>query len=159
MQTFLPAETFAECAIVIDSKRLNKQRVECLQVYNALTGRSSGWTNHPATLMWRGYEALLCTYAIKICLECNRRGFADNTGMLDKFHRYMNNHQFIIPWWWAEEATKNKIIHSHQCNLLRKEYSHYKKIFPWIPEAEIFITDYHWPAGSTVTPSSPNKTS
>lgn len=36
MQTFLPYKDFAECARVLDDKRLGKQRVECLQILNAL---------------------------------------------------------------------------------------------------------------------------
>jgi hypothetical protein len=36
MQTFLPYADFAECARVLDDKRLGKQRVECLQILKAL---------------------------------------------------------------------------------------------------------------------------
>lgn len=39
MQTFLPYADFAESASVLDQKRLGKQRVETLQIFQALTGR------------------------------------------------------------------------------------------------------------------------
>jgi hypothetical protein len=145
MQTFLPAESFQECAQILDSQRLNKQRVECLQIYNALTGRSNGWINHPATRMWRRAEHLLCIYAIKISDECDRRGIADNTGVKEKFYEYMNRHLFYVPRWWADEKTKQLVIHTHRCNLLRKDYEYYRKFFPEVPASEIFVTDYHWP--------------
>ena len=38
MQTFLPYASFEESAKVLDRQRLGKQRVECLQIFNALAG-------------------------------------------------------------------------------------------------------------------------
>ncbi len=58
MQTFLPYEDFTLSAQCLDYRRLGKQRVEALQIFNALTGASTkdgreyrGWINHPATKM------------------------------------------------------------------------------------------------------------
>ena len=64
MQTFLPYPSFAESAACLDSKRLGKQRVEALQIWNIVSGKRStgGWINHPATKMWRGYEKALTEY-------------------------------------------------------------------------------------------------
>jgi hypothetical protein len=147
MQTFLTFESFKETAESLDSKRLNKQRVEALQIYKSLTGQyeSGAWQNHPATRMWRGAEALLCLYAIKICNECDRRGFADNTGMLDKFYDQMNRHLFYVPMWWVNRAQRDRIIYTHRCNLLRKDYNYYKDIFPDVRPEDIFTTSYAWP--------------
>lgn len=60
MQTFLPYPSFTLSAICLDNKRLNKQILECDQILNALApGSTSGWRNHPAVKMWRGYEPAL----------------------------------------------------------------------------------------------------
>ena len=145
MQTFLCSDSFKETAQILDSRRLNKQRVEVLQIYNSLTGKSNGWTHHPAVRMWRGAEQLLLIYGIKMCDECDVRGFADNTRMKDRFYEYLHKHVFHIPSWWADKQTKDAIIRTHQCNLLRKDYEYYKQHFPHIPTSDIFVTDYHWP--------------
>ena len=53
MQTFLPFPDYIQSARALDYKRLGKQRVEALQILNTLTGRSEGWSQHPAVKMWR----------------------------------------------------------------------------------------------------------
>ena len=62
MQTFLPYESFKQSARVLDWRRLGKQRVEGMQIINAIEGKPrqdgkpyKGWLNHPATVMWRPY--------------------------------------------------------------------------------------------------------
>lgn len=78
MQTFLPYKSFSGSARCLDNKRLGKQRVEVLQILNTLTGKSTGWANHPATRMWRGYERALCAYGFAVCEEWYYdRGFRD----------------------------------------------------------------------------------
>jgi len=62
MQTFLPYLDFAECARVLDDRRLGKQRVEVLQIARAITVPGYGWRHHPAVRMWRGYEEALGAY-------------------------------------------------------------------------------------------------
>ena len=145
MQTFLPCQSFQESAQALDNRRLNKQRVECLQIYNTLTHTSDGWQHHPAVKMWRNAEALLCLYAVKICEECDARGIADNKKLRERFLEAMLTHEFKIPFWWSEPTHKNKITHTHRCNLLRKDYIHYATVFPDVPVSEIFVTNYYWP--------------
>lgn len=156
MQTFLPETTFKACAEVLDSRRLNKQRIECLQIYNACTGIrhkadgteigvAVGWTTHPAVRMWKGYESFLCMYAVYICAECDKRGIADNNNLRDFFSSRVTRHEFKVPKWWYNIAERNKIIHTHQCNLVRKDYPFYSPKFPSIKSSEIFTTNYHWP--------------
>lgn len=107
MQTFLPYADFAESAQCLDNKRLGKQRVECLQILNALargptifkcTGCNklitnagdcecyagigvrlikTPWYNHPAVKMWKGWECTLFEYSCIICNEWTKRGFKD----------------------------------------------------------------------------------
>ena len=77
MQTFLPYPDFEETASVLDDRRLGKQRVEALQILRALTRPVYGWKHHPAVLMWAGHEEALAAYALAVCREWCRRGFAD----------------------------------------------------------------------------------
>lgn len=60
MQVFIIG-TPLETAMVLDSKRLNKQIIECQQILDALHGKSA-WSNHPCVLQYRGYEDWLQLY-------------------------------------------------------------------------------------------------
>jgi hypothetical protein len=77
VQTFLPFDDFRRSADALDDRRLGKQRVEALQVLRALTRPVYGWKSHPVVLQWKGYEEALVAYALEVCEEWNRRGFAD----------------------------------------------------------------------------------
>ena len=80
MQTFLPYADFPMSARSLDNRRLGKQRVETLQILNALTNPNYGWRNHPATRMWAGCTTTLAIYGLEMCREWLRRGYDDNTG-------------------------------------------------------------------------------
>jgi hypothetical protein len=75
MQTFLPSPSFEMSALALDKARLGKQRVEAYQILRALEGKSKGWTNHPATKMWRGYERALRQYLRIMIFEWMARGY------------------------------------------------------------------------------------
>ena len=78
LQTFLPhGPDFEATARSLDRQRLLKQRVETLQIINALAGRSAGWRNHPATRQWSGYEGTLMKYQEAVCAEVVKRGYRD----------------------------------------------------------------------------------
>ena len=136
MQTFLPFTTFRASADVLDNKRLGKQRVEAYQIMRALTGESTGWVNHPATKMWRGYENYLAKYGAVICLEWIYRGYKDT--LFPKFLDYHDQFPEIRPHWYADEA-----LHlSHQSNLYRKDpifYARFAHVGADLP--------YVWPTG------------
>ena len=135
MQTFLPYEDFAECAKVLDYRRLGKQRVECLQILKALTLPSYGWQNHPAVKMWRNHEQSLVDYSRAICLEWIKRGYKDTC--LDKIAAF---HEARVvtptPIW----ITKDLCL-SHQSNLIRKDSAYYGPKFPDVPDN----LPYVWP--------------
>lgn len=135
MQTFLPYEDFAASAEVLDYRRLGKQRVETWQIIRALNGETKGWTNHPASRMWRGYEQALTLYGVKICEEWIRRGYNDT--MLQRFFDLLIPAEVKLPAWLGDP---NFHI-SHQSNLVRKDPDFYSPIFPDVgPEL-----DYVWP--------------
>ena len=75
MQPFLPYRSMGQSVRCLDYRRLGKQRVEAFQILNALSGKTKGWTNHPATKMWRGYEAALSFYKDLCIEEWVRRGY------------------------------------------------------------------------------------
>ena len=55
MQTFLPYPDLRASCVVLDDRRLGKQRVETFQILRALTWPEYAWKNHPAVRMWRGF--------------------------------------------------------------------------------------------------------
>jgi len=84
----------------LDYRRLGKQRVEAKQILNILLGKAKvnrngkiPWSNHPAVLMWKGYEEGLKQYYNVIVLEWINRGYKNNMPLITP-------NQFIIypPW-------------------------------------------------------------
>lgn len=61
MQVFIVDSPY-RTASFLDSKRLNKQIVECRQILDAIEGRKKGWANHPVTKMYRNHVAWLALY-------------------------------------------------------------------------------------------------
>lgn len=121
MQTFLPYPNFAECARVLDYKRLGKQRVEAWQILQAMKRTTGGWVNHPAVNMWRGYESALKQYGREMCLEWIQRGYNDT--MLERFPL---DTVIELPNWLGD----TRIHLSHQSNLIRKYPEYYESKFP-----------------------------
>lgn len=137
MQTFVPDVTFELSVGVLDNKRLGKQRVETLQIFRALTVPTYGWKNHPAVLMWKGYEGALVAYGIECCVQWIDRGFQD--GMLPVFMSLVvpDGASFEYPKWWGDW----RMHQSHQSNLLRKDPSWYRQ-FNWKVPDDL---PYFWP--------------
>ena len=126
MQTFLPYADFAASARCLDRQRLGKQRVETLQILNALTNPRYGWQSHPAVNMWRGHTQLLAVYGVEMCREWLRRGYDDNTGPKIAAFYNADDSNPTKPYWLGLDA-----VHaSHRSNLLRKDRGHYAQ-FNW----------------------------
>ena len=136
MQTFVPYQDFQETAACLDYRRLGKQRVECKQIYKALTEENYGWKNHPATKMWRGYGAALCSYAVVICTEWISRGYKDT--LLPFFQsRLPTDGEIELPPWYG----RLDVHLSHRSNLVRKLPSHYRTYWPDVADD----LPYVWP--------------
>jgi len=138
MQTFLPYPDFTESARVLDRQRLGKQRVETMQITKALLVPGAGWSNHPATRMWRGHEGALLDYQIAVCTEWTNRGYKDSC--LGKTTDLAAEHGVAPggapPPWLGDEA-----FHlSHRSNLVRKG-GLYPRLWPDVP-ADL---PYVWP--------------
>lgn len=134
MQTFLPYANLAKSAKCLDNKRLGKQRVEVLQILDALKN-GGRWRNHPAVKMWRDYEYYLAAYGVVVCKEWIKRGFKDTC--LDKLkNRYpllFDNLLSLLecgegfkPYWLGYKQFHD----SHKSNLLRKKPEWYGQ-FNW----------------------------
>ncbi len=136
MQTFLPYADFVTSARCLDRQRLGKQRVETLQLLNALTGRSAGWRNHPAAKMWAGHELALADYGLACCQVWIERKYADTCA--DKISEIrMTLPSCSLPRWMGDTDFHK----SHQSNLLRKNFWHYRQ-FNWnVPDNLPYI----WP--------------
>jgi Pyrimidine dimer DNA glycosylase len=146
MQTFIPETLYADCAEVLDRQRLGKQRVECLQIMNVLCGvaTKSGWSNHPAVTMWRGWEYGLMMYGQAICDEWTGRGYMDTCSkkIRESFYYKHGSIPFemtMYPDWWYDLS----VHRSHQSNLLRKDYNHYSVFYSDVPDD----LEYVWPPG------------
>lgn len=156
MQTFLPYPNFRQSAEVLDNKRLGKQRVEVLQILNALTDSSYGWQNHPAVKMWRGYELMLAFYGYMVCEVWRERGFKDTCKekilqimreRTDKAEYVRQARKVGVPDNTIAEDNMppfvgNEQFHaSHRSNLLRKDPEYYSR-FGWKESDDI---PYYWP--------------
>lgn len=129
MQTFLPYADFEKSAKALDYKRLGKQRVESLQIINAIEGNPrkdgkpyKGWINHPCSVMWKDYVPALKYYTNIMIAEWILRGYNN------KMEFYQTNpfEELVMPHWLGNEEFHS----SHRANLLRKDYSYYSK-FGW----------------------------
>ena len=124
MQTFLPNKSFEETAKVLDWRRLGKQRVEGMQIINAINNpKQKGWVNHPVTVMWRPYVECLKLYTNTIITEWIKRGYNNTMTLYDI---KLNLDMVDIPHWLGNE----KFHSSHRANLLRKDYDYYSQ-FGW----------------------------
>jgi hypothetical protein len=102
-----------------------------------------GWRNHPAAIMWRGHEGLLCVYNLRICEEWKDRGYQDTfSTQTQDIMNTLGPTAFRRPWWWG-----NLDFHrSHQSNLNRKDPHHYNFDVPddlpylWPKEKGILLT-------------------
>ena len=151
MQTFLPFADFERSARALDLRRLGKQRVETIQIVRALTWPGYGWANHPAVLMWKGFEEALGRYGLTCCDVWTELGFGDTCALtittdlceagVDGFRSQPELAAAgALPPWLGDES----LHRSHQSALLRKDQAHYRPLFPETPDN----LPYVWPVRS-----------
>ena len=151
MQTFLPYPDFEASARALDVKRLGKQRVETIQVVRALTWPDYGWANHPAVLMWKGFEEALGRYGFVCCDVWTELGFGDTcaatigadlraVGVTEVRSQADLAEAGLLPPWLGDAD----LHRSHQSSLIRKDPEHYRPLFPDVPDD----LPYVWPVRS-----------
>ncbi|MFL6065541.1 MAG: MSMEG_6728 family protein [Friedmanniella sp.] len=151
MQTFVPYADFEASARALDAKRLGKQRVEVIQIVRALTVPGYAWSQHPAVLMWKGYEEALGRYGLTMCEVWLELGFGDTcaatitadlatfgiTGIRSQAELAAAD---ALPAWLFDPAVQE----SHRSALVRKDPGFYRRLFPDVrPDL-----DYVWPVRS-----------
>jgi len=121
MQTFLPYKNFEKSAQVLDWRRLGKQRVEGMQIINAIEQKPrkdgkpyKGWVNHPCSVMWKPYVPALKHYTNIIITEWINRGYNNNM-------EFYETDKIVMPHWLGDE----RVHSSHRANLLRKDSEWY----------------------------------
>lgn len=156
MQTFLPYPDFRASALVLDRRRLGKQRVEALQVLRGLTVPGYGWRRHPAVRMWAGYEEALVRYGLEVCAVWCEQGRQDScaTTLLADFAAFRPGVRTRdqarlaaageLPPWLGDDAFHR----SHRSALLRKDPDVYAPCFPGDPDD----LPYVWPASDREGP-------
>ncbi len=130
MQTFLPSKDFSTSAMMLDSKRLNKQILEGYQILKVLSEKDpfAAWRNHPAVKMWRGHEAILLQYIFAMISEANNRGIktdknTENILALKAIHGKSWGKQY--PQWYQNSETMKLVTTTHQANLYLKDPEYY----------------------------------
>ena len=141
VNTFLPFPDYQKVARMRDAKRLGKQRVEAYQILRINLGiaNGGGWKNHPAAVMWRGHEGMLCVYILAMCNRWVALGYQDT--IADKVVEIMNNldqSTFTNPWWMGNEEFHK----SHRSNLVRKLPKHYRR---FVEKGLRSNLPYKWP--------------
>jgi len=143
VQTFLPYPDLRTSCLVLDDRRLGKQRVETFQILRALTWPDYAWKNHPAVRMWRGFVPALVAYGFANCREWTRRGYADTVA--PQLLGWSGGTEPVdppLPPWFGIEA-----LHlSHRSALLRKDPDWYAPLFAELGEADLPANlPYLWP--------------
>lgn len=132
MQTFLPYSDFDQSMAVLDNSRLGNQ------VYReGMTLIRGGWSNHPASKMWQGYEGALAQYLIAGVNELFTRGkdYYDRP-WCQELMEYATDGIDMPPW-----LGDDRVHSSHRANLLRKDPVHYAQ-YNW---TETPTEGYYWP--------------
>lgn len=126
MQTFLPDIEMQVAVSLLDNKRLGKQRVEAIQIAMCLLEKPSNWKNHPAVLMWKGYEPYLLEYIKCTMDEFAKRGYK-NIKCVEHYNRLksmIKDRPIQRPIWYNSDFVK-----AHQSNLVRKNKDYYSRYF------------------------------
>ena len=143
VQTFLPYPDFAASALVLDPRRLGKQRVEALQVLRGLIVPGYGWRHHPAVKMWKGYEEALVRYGLEMCAAWTALGHSDTVAAtLAAAHGDARTQQELarlvaVPPWLG----RDDVHRSHRSALVRKDPAFYGPLFPDADPEEPYV----WP--------------
>lgn len=133
MQTFISSPDYAECASVLDSRRLNKSIVEIYQVMLALTG-GKAWRSHPVTLAWQGYEGSLYDLLIAMHNEYYARTGRNHASALNAGHLFTERFDWEAPRPRPPFADDPMTWAMYRSLLLRKQPEHYRQYWPDHPD-------------------------
>lgn len=127
MQIFATSPSFSISAKVLDSRRMNKQVIECNQIYRALIGESIGWRNHCVTRLWSKYPLSVIAFGWACFYELKSRGLNPCQPCVnpDDISTIYDRSDLVPPFLWDKKMTD--AMKSH---LLAKDFPHYSQ-FGW----------------------------
>ena len=135
MQVFVPSSKPMACAMVLDSRRLNKQVIECRQILAAIRGEKSAWANHPCVLMYSNHVEWLENYMK--CLDCVREArnvhyedYDEGVELLELAEEWRAQADAITPPFLTEEFCKH-----HRDRLFTKSPEWYRDLFTLCEES------------------------
>lgn len=139
MQVFVCYPEPIKVAQCLDSKRLNKQIIECRQILDAIDGKGKGWFNHPVTKMYKPYSEWL--YCYMKCLEC----YVDYINHVEFRNRNTPDSYFTQALFWNSNADRFRppfltedFCNQHKRRLFTKNPEHYRQF------AEYGKSDENW---------------
>jgi hypothetical protein len=133
MQTFITNSTKTFGVEDLDSKRLNKQLLECRQILTILAEKhydpdtKIAWRNHPAVKMWAGSEGFLLMYILAVRDELAARGVKYEKNMFaimdvaDNRIPELINDTVDPPAWWTDPIAQDRVITTHRASLYKKD--------------------------------------
>jgi hypothetical protein len=150
--TFLPFDDIERSLMVLDKRRLGKQRVEAGQILKALNGETKGWVNHPATKMWVGYEFLLKHYYNESLRIWEMRGGKNVLSKPQPLTKEETDRVLSkdFPWWWGSSA----LHESHKAALIRKDEDYYTPLLQ-LESPRYLKLGYFWPHKHTSESANP----
>ena len=129
-KTFITHDDINEIAECLDNARLNRQRSDVSQILKALLNPTDD-DDTVSVKMWRGNERFLMKYGMTICMEWQSRGNTDETMVkIMQYRSVFHEDSEQPPEWWGSED----VINSHRSYLLRSMPSHYRSMWPNLPD-------------------------
>lgn len=129
-KTFITHDSILEIAEGLDDNRLNRQRSEVTAILKSLL-KPADDEDHSSVKMWRGNERYLIRYGIAMCVEWQGRGNNDETmAKILQYQSVFHESSDAQPEWWGNE----ELINSHRSYLLRSMPSHYRAMWPDLPD-------------------------
>lgn len=130
----MPYPNIIKSVMCLDYRRLGKQRVEAMQIYNQITTGKGGFPYHPINNMWKDNHNALAYYHNVCISEWVRRGYNNTMEKID-FSFYNPKGDFLPDW-----LGDDRLHASHRSNLIRKDPTHYGQ-YNWTEPNNLA---YHW---------------
>jgi hypothetical protein len=124
----------------LDYRRLGKQRIEALQILQAMLGLVGHYKSQPAAKAWKGCETGLCEYGIECCKVWKERGYVDNTRVRFELIKLqeLKWKPLVMPRWIGYEP-----FHSNQRSRLLYKDPWYYSQFNWVEKPAL---TYYFPS-------------
>jgi hypothetical protein len=148
----MPYDDFDRSLRCLDHKRLFKQAVEAMQILLVLTDPTrTGYRNHPATRMWRGYEDALKEYlftCIDVIQDTTKRKKDgkpyETAGILKRCadNDIQRPEEYRLPNWWLLK----RVHRSHRAMLYQKDTEFYRQFRRYsVSKRHTTYDNYVWP--------------